>query len=1083
MNVKIIRILAVSGISTISGLIACHTPAFGQEPSYKTQERTWTYDPQSPDSECLPASGCASWRIFRSAHPSPYQATALIEGERETVIILSEPPPALTRAQYRQAIQALFGDRVLDLSYLRWPTGLDGYLEDIVLRVRMSGDRSKLSYISGDLTPRSGPAGVIDRLRMLYRLEYGTSDGFWLDTGETASDAARIAEVKAPLRDVYGWMAASGAWKPLSSESVTTLTTEQLNAATSPGAFVNESGIVVLVAPKKAKLADLRAPFRQFAVSSDLILGAVGNQNGSMLLLARARTLPLSELPPLRFETFAGFARSRAADIAQSYERQRIFAGKIRNGKHAGWDWAPILLSAQLDDTEFGTLLNQADQILKSWSQHGDVQYYAFPYPKPEAYPFGSLAASEYFGQKFQTTSLLFNWNTDGFSEIARVGKQDLLTASRSGALRILYRPTTGLSDEDKDESPAERKEESAAQDDARQRALSAQNYFAGRGNPILLRVVQNVLLYQAEQNFLTVADPQLQPADGRSDRVAAAIERQATAWLQAATQRTSTGARDETMLRLLKELLDKSGLTPAQFARLIASPQKINSELERLGQHAIDNERDAKALSLQATETSDAGLAAFRLACGEVNGTLVKTPGGLDCQWQHPAGSARPTAFVEADALQAQLNREEAGIRSATEKRDRFMADALSLQEKYVKALSMGRIVTALSGYADLDAVLADVVKAGVATSGPDFIRTPSVVLSKNEQDVEAVGGHNIDLLPSRVVAEFGPKTGITIPRAPALKQTGVAVEPVLRRTVTEPPAPVEQVLGKPRAGSLLAEMRNRTTVPSSGLAEVAARAKVCNCDAVVSQADDGTILFVRNAPPPVSQVVYGKSGLIDAMGAPPVLKEVHFENLDSQSVENLTRTKLLLDARAETANFDRTLGDLKAAFSGEGGRGNGAEILIARENKEPEFFKLIGDYDPRVSLHEGVSWSTAQVQEPAASVWQSTFGDEQPVSGSPARLIVRFGTAGRDALGISADGAGSAGLLPRLRMAVNEWLGRQTLPPKPISAALIDLRASILGRLKESQLTFYIKRNGGLIRGAHVDFRMEPATLALGE
>jgi hypothetical protein len=282
------------------------------------------------------------WKVRRQFQPNTnaYQATAVVENGGEAVIILSEPPPSLTRVQYRQVLGALFGDRVLDLAYFRWPTGLDGYLEDIVLRVRTGGTGASVRYVSGnDLTPRSGPAEIVDRLRMLYRLEYGTSDGFWLDTGETVLEQKETAELKVPVRDLYGWIAGgAGMWRPLENEGLPAVTTAQLNAAVTPGAFTNGSGIVTLVAPKKARLGDLRAHFRRFAVASDLIIGAIGNQNGSMLLFARARTLPLSQLPPLRFETFAGFARNRAVDIAQSYERQRIFAGKIQTGKYADWD-------------------------------------------------------------------------------------------------------------------------------------------------------------------------------------------------------------------------------------------------------------------------------------------------------------------------------------------------------------------------------------------------------------------------------------------------------------------------------------------------------------------------------------------------------------------------------------------------------------------------------------------------------------------------------------------------------------------------------------------------------------------------
>jgi hypothetical protein len=86
------------------------------------------------------------------------------------------------------------------------------------------------------------------------------------------------------------------------------------------------------------------------------------------VLFGRQRQISLGVLPPLRFENLQAFARNQTDHVAQSYERRRIFAGRVTVGKYAIWDWAPILLSPQLDDNKFGTLLNLADQILKSWS-------------------------------------------------------------------------------------------------------------------------------------------------------------------------------------------------------------------------------------------------------------------------------------------------------------------------------------------------------------------------------------------------------------------------------------------------------------------------------------------------------------------------------------------------------------------------------------------------------------------------------------------------------------------------------------------------------------------------------------------
>ena len=50
-------------------------------------------------------------------------------------------------------------------------------------------------------------------------------------------------------------------------------------------------------------------------------------------------------------------------------------------------DWAPILLSRELTNTEYGQILNMTDQMLKSWSNSNSVIYGNFPYPTPLGNP------------------------------------------------------------------------------------------------------------------------------------------------------------------------------------------------------------------------------------------------------------------------------------------------------------------------------------------------------------------------------------------------------------------------------------------------------------------------------------------------------------------------------------------------------------------------------------------------------------------------------------------------------------------------------------------------------------------------
>src|SRR5262249_17486653 len=147
---------------------------------------------------------------------------------------------------------------------------------------------------------------------------------------------------------------------------------------------------------------------RQFALDSDLILGAV-KKGDCVLAVARERSVPIDVLPPLRTETILQLAKANTDELAQSYERNNVLAGKLppSAGPDMGKDWAPIYLSGELIDTEYGSLLNLTDQLLKSWSMAGHVSYDHFSYPAPTEFPLG-VALTEFA----HTMEVTFNWNT-----------------------------------------------------------------------------------------------------------------------------------------------------------------------------------------------------------------------------------------------------------------------------------------------------------------------------------------------------------------------------------------------------------------------------------------------------------------------------------------------------------------------------------------------------------------------------------------------------------------------------------------------------------------------------------------------
>lgn len=990
----------------------------------------FSHDTQAPSAPCPSMESCTVWRAFRTAHPWPYQSFAVSERTGEAVIIISEPP-VLSRADFAALLPAIWGHNLVDMGYYRWPTGVDGWLEDVVLRVRVTGG-GRASVVTGAAFRRwQIPAGIADRLHFLHKLMYGTSDGFWVDrVGGPPPAKPQIRELRAPVSDVAGWLAeATKLWTPLAGPGAEK-TTKELYAAQTPGVFQREGGVVALVVPRGARLADLAGVFRQFAVGSDLIIGAAGSSTGTMLILARLRQIPLAALPPLRFESFVTYARNRATHLAQSYERQRIFAGRIRSGRYVGWDWAPILLSPQLDDTEFGTLLNLADQILKSWSQHGQVEYFAFQYPKPRTYPFRGMAASDYFVEKFQTASLLFNWNTEGLATISGTNDAEILTGDRTGALSVLYRPSHFVADGDATAASA-RSMDARAQVDADARARDAREYFATMGDPILVRVVQNVMLYQAIQSFLSVSDAQEnaeRPA--RSDTVAGVLQQEATVWLKEVLR---PGSREDPEVRsAVTRFLRDSGSTAEQLARLLASPQAVQRDLMRVYQRYRTSMAEARMARVERMRVSEQTDKLFPVACEAAGGRIVqKDAGGLTCNYSpSPASRAALSPYLEKVEREKELV---AQYEAATTKAKEHIATVNALRDTYGRAEELGTVLSRRAEARDLDGVLRKVLDITGERAPTGFIRTPSVVLSKNSIDVYAVGGHNIDLTPQldvnspprRRVGAAGTTPPGAKPRRPPVP---VAVRPAPPHLGSTRP-PVE-VLGSPGPDNLL-----EATIVAFGEAErnpeIMARARekarTCRCDVLAEYVPEGQAIVIRNSKTRNSKTPVEhwtvKGQVHDLIKEPPPAEIVRLDNFP---VETSTAIWSALDADLKRAGGD---GRLSRAFVDAVRRW----FNPASEPPRDVTMFLIGKSQTRIfvagsdgtALEKPVVWRNARVEAATTAAWNHGFSPGVADSAIPPdRVILHVGPG---TLRVAA----SKGLGAKLRATLSKWTLRQPLRP----------------------------------------------------
>ena len=284
------------------------------------------FDPKCEASDLA----CQSWARFRNAHPFPYQtlaAGALPDGS--IALVVSEPPESIAKAEVTKLLRDVFGSDLLEIATRRWMIGIDGWVEDIVMRVRLEGatPASKVNDLIDDEV-------FSDRIAFLQLAFYGTTFGAGIEALERPDSEvqARLApNLAVPHRELEKWILdPQTRWQEIEQPDATAVHWNAISK-TGPVALVSQdSSLVILAFPATllarahhdaAALGSFRIPFRRFAVASDTVLGGVWGRDGSVAIIGRGRVQPPEVIPPLRFETFVVLARAATDELAQSYER------------------------------------------------------------------------------------------------------------------------------------------------------------------------------------------------------------------------------------------------------------------------------------------------------------------------------------------------------------------------------------------------------------------------------------------------------------------------------------------------------------------------------------------------------------------------------------------------------------------------------------------------------------------------------------------------------------------------------------------------------------------------------------------
>jgi len=411
---------------------------------------------------CAPARAddlsTRDWARFRENHPFHFQAIAVSQprGNGERTLIISEPPPHVTLSDLQN-----FDPALRDLSVETERIGTDGFVKDVVV----------------DLPPLP-PYELRELLDRLHVLLFYTSYKAWavpIEAGPASSIPSLNLRVTAS--QLHDWLIRGNEQLLPASRSIS-YPLPTLLAKHRPGEYFSQTpGLVVLVLPKNADISGFKTLIRQFTLDSDLILGAVPGDT-HLAVIARERQASIAVLPPLRVETVLLLASVQSSELSQSYERTNFLAGKLENKL----DWAPIYLSEALIDTEYGSLLNITDQLLKSWTNHGQVTYEYFTYPAPPHFPF-----ERPLGDILAATSLLYNWNTKGAGYSLQFGSTSTLALNRTGSLPVTYLP----------EGPTA---EQLARLDTYE--VKAYDTFSGLNDPNMVRVLQYAALYQIFRQY-----------------------------------------------------------------------------------------------------------------------------------------------------------------------------------------------------------------------------------------------------------------------------------------------------------------------------------------------------------------------------------------------------------------------------------------------------------------------------------------------------------------------------------------------------------------------------------------------------
>lgn len=399
------------------------------------------------------------WNNFRDSFPYHIQTIGVYEyDDNSYTFIISEPAPHTDSTGFEKVFEKYNHSLKINTNKI----GVDGWVKDIIVSLNDIEDNEKEEIIK-EISKYN-----FDTDYKAYALDLKSlgQPNYYLDSDVNYQISAA---------ELNKWFFVDK--EEFIDDDNTSFTIDNLPSSDKSNLYYSKkSGLVIWAFDLITDLANEKETIRKFALDSDIILGSI-ETNGKLIIVARERQNTVYELPPLRAETVLLLASAKKSELSQSYERINLFAGKLPNSK----DWAPILLSDELKNTEYGSLLNITDQMLKSWSQNGEVDYENFNHPKPQRKAF-KKPISTVFREELETNRTTFNWNTKAAVYSVGLADKSITAFNRTGSLPVTYIPE-GY--------------ESVSSKSIEKYMEVGYDYFSNLHNPNLLRAAQYATLYQ----------------------------------------------------------------------------------------------------------------------------------------------------------------------------------------------------------------------------------------------------------------------------------------------------------------------------------------------------------------------------------------------------------------------------------------------------------------------------------------------------------------------------------------------------------------------------------------------------------